>query len=131
MCYFSIEFNIMVKHCSHGTCKSDSRYPEKLIGANFIPFPKPKSDLEKNHGYHVVEDHMPSLMLTKLRSIHMCVLSISFHWMVLRMNTLIPVMPRLVNCTEQGERSNTCLNSQNQMITTIHQTARPVQYYQY
>lgn len=46
-CYFSIEFNIMVKHCSYGTCKSDSRYPEKLMGAKFIPFPKPKSDLEK------------------------------------------------------------------------------------
>lgn len=37
----------MVKHCSYGTCKSDSRYPEKLMGAKFIPFPKPKSDLEK------------------------------------------------------------------------------------
>lgn len=46
-CYFSIELNIMVKHCSYGTCKSDSRYPEKLMGAKFIPFPKPKSDLEK------------------------------------------------------------------------------------
>ncbi|XP_064597347.1 uncharacterized protein LOC135463831 [Liolophura sinensis] len=37
----------MVKHCSYGTCKSDSRYPEKLGGAKFIPFPKPKSDLQK------------------------------------------------------------------------------------
>eukprot|EP00105_Crassostrea_gigas_P022770 XP_011442409.1 PREDICTED: uncharacterized protein LOC105338826 isoform X1 [Crassostrea gigas] len=37
----------MVKHCSYGTCKSDSRYPEKLMGTKFIPFPKPKSDLEK------------------------------------------------------------------------------------
>nr|XP_034305741.1 uncharacterized protein LOC105338826 isoform X4 [Crassostrea gigas] len=37
----------MVKHCSYGTCKSDSRYPDKLMGAKFIPFPKPKSDFEK------------------------------------------------------------------------------------
>lgn len=37
----------MVKHCSHGTCKSDSRYPAKLQGARFIPFVKPKTDLNK------------------------------------------------------------------------------------
>ncbi|XP_062583880.1 uncharacterized protein LOC134245632 isoform X2 [Saccostrea cucullata] len=37
----------MVKHCSFGTCKSDSRYQDKLMGAKFIPFPKPKSDLQK------------------------------------------------------------------------------------
>ncbi|KAJ8321619.1 hypothetical protein KUTeg_000090 [Tegillarca granosa] len=37
----------MVKHCSHGTCKSDSRYPDKLNGAVFIPFAKPRTDLGK------------------------------------------------------------------------------------
>lgn len=37
----------MVKHCSHGTCKSDSRYPDKLGGAIFIPFVKPRTDLAK------------------------------------------------------------------------------------
>ncbi|XP_048751883.2 uncharacterized protein LOC125663628 [Ostrea edulis] len=37
----------MVKHCSHGTCKSDSKYPEKLVGGIFIPFPKPKSDFDR------------------------------------------------------------------------------------
>ncbi|KAJ8307658.1 hypothetical protein KUTeg_014790 [Tegillarca granosa] len=39
----------MVKHCSHGTCKSDSRYPDKLNGAIglFIPFAKPRTDLDK------------------------------------------------------------------------------------
>uniref|UniRef100_A0A8W8MAW4 THAP-type domain-containing protein n=1 Tax=Magallana gigas TaxID=29159 RepID=A0A8W8MAW4_MAGGI len=37
----------MVKHCSFGTGKSDSRYPDKLNGAKFIPFPKPKTNLEK------------------------------------------------------------------------------------
>ncbi|XP_048759607.2 uncharacterized protein LOC125669203 isoform X2 [Ostrea edulis] len=37
----------MVKHCSFGTCKSDSRYPDKLNGAKFIPFPKPKTNFQK------------------------------------------------------------------------------------
>lgn len=37
----------MVKHCSFGTCKSDSRYPDKLNGAKFKPFPKPKTNLPK------------------------------------------------------------------------------------
>ncbi|KAJ8316660.1 hypothetical protein KUTeg_005789 [Tegillarca granosa] len=39
----------MVKHCSHGSCKSDSRYPDKLNGAIglFIPFAKPRTDLDK------------------------------------------------------------------------------------
>ncbi|XP_036406921.1 forkhead box protein N2b isoform X2 [Megalops cyprinoides] len=37
----------MVKRCSWGTCNSDSRYPERLEGAFFIPFPKPKANLEK------------------------------------------------------------------------------------
>lgn len=69
-CYFSIEFNIMVKHCSHVTCKSDSRYPEK----NSSHF-RCQSLTSRNlyDGYHFVEDHMPSLTLTKLWSIHMCV----------------------------------------------------------
>ncbi|XP_062587836.1 uncharacterized protein LOC134249507 [Saccostrea cucullata] len=37
----------MVKHCSFGTCNSDSRYKDKLNGAKFIPFPKPKTNLHK------------------------------------------------------------------------------------
>ncbi|XP_033097136.1 uncharacterized protein LOC117101283 [Anneissia japonica] len=36
-----------VKHCCYGCCKSDSRYPERMIGLHFIPFPKPKSQHEK------------------------------------------------------------------------------------
>jgi hypothetical protein len=32
------------KHCCWGTCKSDSRYPEKMPeGTTFIRFPKPES----------------------------------------------------------------------------------------
>ena len=32
------------KHCYWGTCKSDSRYPEKMpAGTTFIRFPKPES----------------------------------------------------------------------------------------
>ncbi|KAJ8314915.1 hypothetical protein KUTeg_007065, partial [Tegillarca granosa] len=34
-------------HCSHGTCKSDSRYPDKFNGALFIPFAKTRTDLGK------------------------------------------------------------------------------------
>ena len=37
----------MVKRCCWGTCNSDTRYPERLNGAKFIPFPKPKRALEK------------------------------------------------------------------------------------
>ncbi|KAJ8307049.1 hypothetical protein KUTeg_015133 [Tegillarca granosa] len=37
----------MVKHCSHGTCKSDSRYPGKLYGAISTPFAKPRTDIGK------------------------------------------------------------------------------------
>ena len=37
----------MVKHCCWGTCKSDSRYPERLEGAFFIPFAKPKQTPDK------------------------------------------------------------------------------------
>ena len=37
----------MVKHCCHGTCRSDNRYPERLGGAKFIPFAKPGVDSEK------------------------------------------------------------------------------------
>ena len=38
----------MVKRCQWGLCKSDSRYPERLSdGVKFIPFPKPKRNLEK------------------------------------------------------------------------------------
>ncbi|KAG1654669.1 Maleylacetoacetate isomerase [Nymphon striatum] len=39
--------NEMVKRCEWGLCNSDSRYPERLIGGvEFIPFPKPKRNLE-------------------------------------------------------------------------------------
>ena len=37
----------MVKRCAWGTCKSDSRYPERIEGVHFIPFPKPKVNYEK------------------------------------------------------------------------------------
>ncbi|KAM3611186.1 uncharacterized protein V6R79_014647 [Siganus canaliculatus] len=38
----------MVKRCSWGKCKSDTRYPDRLKGGiRFIPFPKPKSNPEK------------------------------------------------------------------------------------
>ena len=36
-----------VKHCCYGCCKSDSRYPERMIALHFIPFPKPKSQQDK------------------------------------------------------------------------------------
>ena len=36
------------KHCAYGTCRNDSRYPERLpAGCKFIPFPKPRTDKEK------------------------------------------------------------------------------------
>ncbi|XP_077089695.1 uncharacterized protein LOC143741163 isoform X2 [Siphateles boraxobius] len=38
----------MVKRCSHGVCKSDTRYPERLSGGVvFFPFPKPKTQRER------------------------------------------------------------------------------------
>ncbi|KAK3092517.1 hypothetical protein FSP39_003893 [Pinctada imbricata] len=37
----------MVKRCAHGTCNSDDRYPERVQGVKFLPFPKPKSNLKK------------------------------------------------------------------------------------
>ena len=38
----------MVKRCAWGTCKTDSRYPERLEGGVFFfPFPKPKSKPDK------------------------------------------------------------------------------------
>ncbi|XP_069111673.1 uncharacterized protein [Argopecten irradians] len=38
----------MVKRCSWGTCKTDSRFPERLKGGvTFIPFPKPARSLDK------------------------------------------------------------------------------------
>lgn len=38
----------MVKRCQWGLCDSDSRYPERLTGGIvFIPFPKPKRNLDK------------------------------------------------------------------------------------
>ncbi|XP_061190838.1 uncharacterized protein LOC133198954 [Saccostrea echinata] len=38
----------MVKRCSWGTCNTDSRYPDRLVGGiRFIPFPKPGRNLEK------------------------------------------------------------------------------------
>ncbi|XP_042566525.1 zinc finger MYM-type protein 4 isoform X3 [Clupea harengus] len=38
----------MVKRCAYGTCKSDTRYPERLEGGVvFIAFPKPKTQEER------------------------------------------------------------------------------------
>ena len=39
----------MVKHCSYGQCRSDSRHSDRphMQGVFFIPFPKPKSDIER------------------------------------------------------------------------------------
>ncbi|KAK2145740.1 hypothetical protein LSH36_660g02044 [Paralvinella palmiformis] len=36
-----------VKRCCYGCCKTDSRYPERMVGVFFIPFPKPKTQMEK------------------------------------------------------------------------------------
>ncbi|XP_078618709.1 uncharacterized protein LOC144886133 [Branchiostoma floridae x Branchiostoma japonicum] len=33
----------MVKICCYGTCNSDTRYPERVPGVRFYPFPKPKT----------------------------------------------------------------------------------------
>ena len=38
---------IMVKTCSWGKCNSDTRYPERIHGVRFIPFPKPKTNEAK------------------------------------------------------------------------------------
>ena len=37
------------KHCSYGTCKSDSRYThrDEMQGVNFVNFPKLKSQPDK------------------------------------------------------------------------------------
>ena len=37
-----------VKNCSWGSCKSDSRYPERCVGVTFLPFVKPG-----RHDYHL------------------------------------------------------------------------------
>lgn len=37
----------MGRRCAWGLCKSDERYPNRLDGAFFLPFPKPHSQLEK------------------------------------------------------------------------------------
>ncbi|XP_020912565.2 uncharacterized protein LOC110250303 [Exaiptasia diaphana] len=37
----------MVLRCCWGTCKVDQRYPVRLKGVKFIPFPKPKRNLQK------------------------------------------------------------------------------------
>lgn len=37
----------MVKRCAWGQCTADDRYPDKLNGSYFLPFPKPKTQLEK------------------------------------------------------------------------------------
>ncbi|KAK0140000.1 hypothetical protein N1851_023107 [Merluccius polli] len=38
----------MPKHCAYGLCNTDSRYPKTLEGGvEFLPFPKPKTKLDK------------------------------------------------------------------------------------
>ncbi|XP_036445991.1 uncharacterized protein LOC118821470 isoform X2 [Colossoma macropomum] len=37
----------MVKRCCWGTCDSTTRYPERLDGVFFVPFPKPPKNVEK------------------------------------------------------------------------------------
>ncbi|KAK0151970.1 hypothetical protein N1851_006669 [Merluccius polli] len=38
----------MPKHCAYGLCNTDSRYPKTLEGGvEFLPFPKPKTNLDK------------------------------------------------------------------------------------
>ncbi|XP_062577807.1 uncharacterized protein LOC134239658 [Saccostrea cucullata] len=37
----------MVKTCAYGKCNSDTRYPERIQGVRFIPFPKPKTQKDK------------------------------------------------------------------------------------
>ncbi|XP_078621316.1 uncharacterized protein LOC144887790 [Branchiostoma floridae x Branchiostoma japonicum] len=36
----------MGKVCCFGTCNSDSRYPERVSGVSFYPFPKPKTRMD-------------------------------------------------------------------------------------
>ena len=38
---------MVVKRCSWGKCNSDSRCPDRYPGVKFIPFVKPKTQLEK------------------------------------------------------------------------------------
>jgi len=39
---------VKLKRCSWGKCNNDTRYPHRLPpGCRFIPFPKPKTNLEK------------------------------------------------------------------------------------
>lgn len=37
----------MVRRCVWGLCNADERYPERINGGFFIPFPKPRTKLEK------------------------------------------------------------------------------------
>ena len=37
----------MVVRCAWGTCNSDQRYPERLVGLKFHSFPNPKNNREK------------------------------------------------------------------------------------
>ncbi|XP_017572500.1 piggyBac transposable element-derived protein 4-like [Pygocentrus nattereri] len=37
----------MVKRCCWGTCESNTKYPERLDGVVFVPFPKPPKNVEK------------------------------------------------------------------------------------
>ncbi|KAL7861002.1 hypothetical protein AOLI_G00173510 [Acnodon oligacanthus] len=37
----------MVKRCCWGTCDSNTKYPERLDGVFFVPFPKPPKNVEK------------------------------------------------------------------------------------
>ncbi|XP_033726291.1 uncharacterized protein LOC117315957 [Pecten maximus] len=37
----------MVLRCAWGTCTADERYPDRMNGARFILFPKPKTNLDK------------------------------------------------------------------------------------
>ena len=51
-CFFSLGFDfrsskMVVKRCSWGKCNSDSRCPDRYPGVKFIPFVKPKTQLEK------------------------------------------------------------------------------------
>ncbi|XP_036429311.1 uncharacterized protein si:dkey-20i10.7 [Colossoma macropomum] len=37
----------MVKRCVWGNCRSDTRYPNRVEGVSFYPFPKPKTNFQK------------------------------------------------------------------------------------
>ena len=48
--FFCFDFRrskMVVKRCSWGKCNADSRYPDRYPGVKFIPFAKPKRQLEK------------------------------------------------------------------------------------